>query len=256
MIDSHTHIFDERFDGDRAAALDRALEAGVDRFILPATLPCEYPALLAVVGEDPRYIATMGLHPIAMNDNPDFRDDLMLVREYLEHPPVRFVAIGEVGLDLHWQTDFLDDQIKAFEYQIELAIEFDLPLILHVRDAWEYVFDIMEPYKGRIRGVFHSFSGSVEHVQKIEALGGFLYGINGTVTYKKSLLAEVLPMIPMEKIVLETDSPYLPPDGHRGDRNESAYIPIIAAKIAQIKEITIEEVDRITTENTIKLFNL
>lgn len=256
MIDSHTHIFDERFDGDRALALERAIEAGVDRFILPATLPDEYPSLLTVAREDPRYIATMGLHPIAMNDNPNFRDDLMLVREYLEHPPVRFVAIGEVGLDMHWQTDFLKEQIEAFEYQIELAIEFNLPLILHVRDAWEYVFDVMEPYKGRIRGVFHSFSGSEEHVRRIEALGGFLYGINGTVTYKKSLLADVLPMIPIEKIVLETDSPYLPPDGHRGDRNESAYIPIIAAKIAQIKQITIQEVDRITTENTITLFNL
>lgn len=257
MIDSHTHLFDEKFDDDIDDTINRAKAAGIDRFILPATEPHEYKKLFSTALRHPHILfPTMGLHPLAMNANPNWRDDLDIVSEHLKNPPVKFYAIGETGLDLHWDTNFLKEQIEAFVAQIELSIRYDLPLVLHMRDAFDFAFDILEPYKGRVRGVFHSFSGSSSDVAKIERLGNFIYGINGTVTYKKSILADTLRHIDIEKMVLETDAPYLPPQGHRGERNEPSYIAIIADKVAQIKGISVDDVDEITTKNAINFFKL
>lgn len=257
MIDTHTHLFDPRFAQDLDATIERAKAAGIDRFILPATDDDAHTLMFDTVREYPDCCyATMGLHPTCVNDNSHWREHLANVRRYLENPPMRFVAIGETGLDLHWSKDFLTEQIEAFRTQIELSIEFDLPLIIHTRDAWDELLPIMEQYAGRIRGVFHSFAGELCHVERCERLGGFVYGINGTVTYKKSTLPDVLEHITLEKIILETDSPYLPPEPYRGKRNESAYVAILAAKVAQIKGITTAELDRVTTATAEKLFSL
>lgn len=257
MVDTHTHIFDESFDGDRAEALSRAIQGGVELFILPATADAEHEKLIEVCRTEPeRYFPTMGLHPTEVNGNPNFRVELARLEEYLRRDDVKFVAIGETGLDLHWSKDFLKEQIEAFVFQIELSIKYDLPLVIHTRDAWEELLPIMEPYKGKIRGVFHSFSGTKEEIDRIEAMGGFMYGINGTITYKKSTLPEALKYISLDRIVLETDSPYLPPEPYRGKRNESSYVPILALNVATLKGVSLEEIDRITTKNAIEMFKV
>lgn len=256
MIDTHTHIFDPRFDEDRQEALERALAEGVDYFILPATMDEEHQKLLDVCGAESRYFATIGLHPLAANDNPNYREHLKRVEQYLANNEGRFVAIGETGLDMHWSTDFLAEQKELFVAQIELSIKYDLPLVIHTRDAWEHILPIMERYAGQIRGVFHSFVGTAQEVERIEKITGFMYGINGTVTYKKSTLPAALEHIALEKIVLETDSPYLPPEPHRGHRNESSYVKLVALKLAALKGVSLEQIDEITTKNAIKMFNI
>ncbi|MEG0725769.1 MAG: TatD family hydrolase [Mucinivorans sp.] len=256
MIDTHTHIFDERFDEDRSLALDRARAAGVDYFILPATMDDEHERLLAVCRQEKCYFPTIGLHPLAAGEDPKWREHLNRLEEYLTKYPGLFVAIGETGLDLHWSKDFLKEQIEIFVFQIELSIRYDLPLVIHTREAWDEILPVMEPYAGRIRGVFHSFSGTKTEIDRVEAIGGFMYGINGTVTYKRSTLPEALEYIDLEKIILETDSPYLPPEGHRGERNESSYLKQVALKVATIKGVSLDTIDEQTTKNAIKMFNI
>ncbi|MEG1414742.1 MAG: TatD family hydrolase [Mucinivorans sp.] len=256
MIDTHTHIFDEQFDEDRAAALARARAVGVEAFILPATMDDEHERLLEVAASENCYWPTIGLHPLAANEDPLWREHLARLEGYLAKFAGRFVAIGETGLDLHWSKDFLSEQIELFVAQIELSISHNLPLVIHTREAWDEILPIMEPYAGQIRGVFHSFVGSQAEVARIEKLGGFMYGINGTVTYPRSVLPEALQHISLDKILLETDSPYLPPQGHRGQRNESSYIAAVAVKVAQIKGISLDEIDEQTTKNAIKMFNI
>lgn len=257
MIDSHTHLFDVKFSNDLPATIARAAAVGVDRFILPATLPDEHNLLFDTVKQHPDiFFATIGLHPLGMNNNNHWRDDLNQIEAFLKHPPVKFYAIGETGLDMYWESGFLAEQTDAFVAQIELAIKYDLPLVLHMRDAWDYVFKIMEPYRGKVRGVFHSFNGTSQHVEQIERIGNFIYGINGTVTYKKSAVAEALPAIDINKIMLETDAPYLPPEGHRGKRNEPAFLEIISGKVAAIKGVSVDQLDPITTATTSSFFEL
>lgn len=257
MIDSHTHLTDEKFKEDLDEVIARAEEVGIDRFIIPATDDDLHEGMFAMIAKYPdKMFATIGLHPTYINDNPDYREHLERVRHIALNPPMPLVAIGEVGMDLHWSVDFEREQKEGFIYQIELAIELDLPLIIHTRDSWAATFECIEPYAGKVRGVFHSFAGTAEEVARIEKLGGFYYGINGTVTYKNSTLPAAIEHIPLDKILLETDAPYLPPTPHRGKRNESSYIPLIAAKIAEIKGITTAELEKIATKNTENLFKL
>ncbi len=257
MIDSHTHLYDPRFEEDFDEMIARSIELGIDRFIVPAADPKEQDMLFAAVSRYPeRIYATVGLHPTDVNDNPNYKEELEYVRSVALNPPMRLVAIGETGIDLHWSKDFIAEQREAFRFQIELAIETNLPIIIHCREGFSDTFEVLEPYAGRVRGVFHSFAGSATEVERIERMGGFYYGINGTVTYKNSTLPEALEAIPLEKILLETDAPYLPPTPHRGKRNESSYISIIAKRVAEIKGITTAKLDEITTKNTEELFSL
>lgn len=254
-IDTHTHLFASHFDEDLDAAIEYAKECGVDRFILPATDDHAHQKMLdvALKYSDCCY-PTIGLHPTAMNQNLRWREHLSRVESMLSCPPAKFVAIGEIGIDLHWSKDYLEEQIEAFKAQIELAKRYDLPIIIHSRDAWDETLTVLEQYEGQIRGVFHSFSGTKEHISRIEGIGGFFYGINGTVTYKNSTLGDALEHIPLSKILLETDAPYLPPEPYRGKRNQSAYIPLIAARVAQIKGVETKELAAITTANARRLF--
>lgn len=257
FIDSHTHLFDTKFDSDRAEVIANSISQGVTKFILPATGDAEHELMFDTVRQFPdNCCATIGLHPMEMNDNEHWREQLAKVEWYLQNPPVRIVAIGEVGLDLYWDKGYLSEQLEALEFQIELSIVYDLPLIIHTRDAWHEILPVIEKYSGRIRGVFHSFAGGVEEIERIEKIGGFYYGINGTVTYKNSVLPESLKLIGVEKILLETDSPYLPPVPYRGKRNESSYIPLIGSFVASLKGLRSEELAKITTANATELFKL
>ncbi|MFI3298663.1 MAG: TatD family hydrolase [Rikenellaceae bacterium] len=257
MIDSHIHLCDTRYEGKLDQIIERATAAGINRFIMPAADDKDQERIAEINLQYPHCTyATVGFHPTSVNDNPEWRAHLARVEYLLENPLTKYYAIGETGIDLHWSQDFLEQQKEAFRVQIELSIKYNLPLIIHTRDAWDATFEILEPYAGRVFGVIHSFSGSEREVTRIEKMGGFYYGINGTVTFKKSTLPEALLSIPLEKIILETDGPYLAPMPHRGTRNESAYIAHIAQKVAEIKGVTTAKLDEVTTLNTETLFRL
>lgn len=199
----------------------------------------------------------MGLHPTSINDNPRFRDDLEQVARYLASPPegIRFCGVGEVGLDLYWSRDFLAEQQEALRFQAELSLQYGLPLVIHTRDAWDEMCELLETFRGRgLRGVMHSFCGTAAHYRRIKAAGDFLLGIGGTVTYKKSELPATLREIPLSDLVLETDSPYLPPVPYRGKRNESAYVTLVAAKLAELYGATPDEVAAVTTRSALRMF--
>ncbi len=255
MIDSHIHLCDERYRGEVEQLIERAKACGIDRFIMPGADDKDHSRIAHLAQKfEGTAFAAVGLHPTDINDNPDWQEHLSNVERLLKNPPVRYYAIGETGMDLHWSQDFVPEQKEGFKFQIELAIEHDLPLILHCREAWEESFEVLEPYAGRVRGVFHSFAGGKQEVERIEKIGNFYYGINGTVTFKNSTLPEVLPFIPRDRIVLETDGPYLAPMPYRGKRNESAYIAIIAQRVAEILGMPTGSLAELTTRNTEALF--
>lgn len=257
MIDTHSHIFDSAFDEDRSETIQRAINAGVERFILPAIDSESHNQLIDIVRKFPNLCyGAIGLHPTSVNDNPEWRTELALVERYLAEEPLKWVAVGEIGLDLYWSRDFLTEQSEAFITQVEMAINHDLPLIIHTRDAWDEMMEVITPYAERTRGVFHSFSGEPRHLDAITRMKNYYIGVGGVVTYKKSALPGMLRDFPLERILLETDSPYLPPVPHRGSRNESSYLNLVAEKIATIKEISVEDVKKITTNSAIKLFFL
>lgn len=258
IIDTHTHLFDEAFDDDRAEVIARAKEAGVYRMMCPAIDSSTHERLLALCDRYPSLcLPMMGLHPTSVNDNPLWRTELETVKRYLSSGGHKFYAVGEVGLDFYWSRDWHKQQQEAFEYQIELAISHNLPLAIHTRDAWPEMLDTLSRYKGNgLKGIMHAFSGSIDDYHAVKSCGDFLFGIGGTVTYKKSTLPEILSTIPLEDIALETDSPYLPPVPFRGKRNESSYVKLVAGKIAEIKRITESEVAAATTANAIRIFNL
>lgn len=257
-IDTHTHLYDERFDEDREAVIRRAVDAGVARMLLPAVDSESHEALIALAKACPdNCFALMGFHPTSANENPAFREELEAVERLLADPPVPFYAVGEIGLDLYWSKDFLREQEEALRFQIELALRYDLPVVVHTREAFEEIIGVFSDYRARgVRGIFHSFAGTSDHYRRIRELGDFRFGIGGVVTYKNSKIAPVVAGMELSDIVLETDSPYLPPVPYRGKRNESAYTVIIAEKVAEIKGIPVEEVARATTETACRLFRI
>lgn len=255
MIDTHTHIFDPVFDNDLEMVVARALAFGVERMILPSIDSQSHERLISTVQKFPELLyGAIGLHPTSVNDNPEWRAELALVERYLAEKPLNWVAIGEIGLDLYWSRDFLAEQIEAFTHQIELAIDHNLPVIVHTRDAWDEMMQAIAPYKESMQGVLHSFSGQQHHAQEVIESTTLYIGIGGALTYKNSTLPKVLAHVPLDRILLETDSPYLPPVPHRGERNESSNLELIAAKLADIKNMSLEEVKKITTNNAMKLF--
>lgn len=256
-IDTHSHLYEPEFDTDRGEAVARAVEAGVGRMLLPAIDSESHERMFEMCRVYPdRCFPMMGLHPTSVNDNPAWRDELALVEKYLENPPVaRFYGVGEIGLDLYWSRDFREEQMEAFEHQIELSLRYNLPIAVHTRSAWAEMCEVVEGFRGRgVRGVFHAFSDSLETYERLRECGDFMFGIGGVVTFKKSPLADVVREIPLEELLLETDCPYLTPVPFRGQRNESAYIPYICEKIAEIKGVMPEEVAAQTTANAERIF--
>ncbi len=259
MIDTHSHMFDGAFDGDRDEALKRAVEAGVEHILCPAIDSGSHEAMLAMCRDYPGLcLPMMGLHPTSINDNPRWESELAIVEEYLARSPgERFYAIGEVGLDLYWSRDFLAEQTAAFERQINLALHYDLPLVIHTREAWAEMVAVLGKYSGRgLRGVLHAFSGDIDDYHRIRAAGDFAVGVGGSVTYKKSRWRELLPAIDPAHIVLETDAPWLTPEPFRGRRNESAYLVYVRDAAAAILGMAPDELDRLTTANARRVFTL
>lgn len=258
MIDTHSHLFDEQFDGDLDEVVRRAEAVGVERIILPGIDSGSHERLLRTLGRYPLIMrGAIGLHPTSVNDNDGYLADLEIVERMLEESRTCWVAVGEVGLDLYWSRDFLSRQLEVFTRQVELAVRYDLPLIIHTRDAWDEMLEAMAPWGSVARGVFHSFSGELRHWQQIEqALPGFCIGVSGVVTYKNSALPEILAHVPLSRILLETDSPYLSPVPYRGKRNESCRVEIVAQAIARIKDTSRDEVCDQTTFNARMLFRI
>jgi TatD DNase family protein len=253
LIDSHTHIYLPEFDSDRASIIERALEQGVEKLLLPAIDSSTHQKQLEIEAAFPgQCLSMMGLHPCSAKENVE--DELAIVRGYLELRS--FVAIGEIGLDLYWDKDHLDQQYLAFERQIEWALEFNLPIVIHSRESMDRCIEVVKKYQnGKLRGVFHCFSGSVESARRVIDLGFYL-GIGGVATYKNAGLPAVLEQLSLEHFLLETDAPYLTPVPHRGKRNEPAYLKLVAEKIAESKFCSVHEVAEQTTKNTNQLFRL
>lgn len=194
------------------------------------------------------------MHPTSVNET--YEQELAVVKQHLDSGR-RFIAIGEIGLDLYWDKTFLKEQMLVFERQIEWALEYQLPIVIHAREAFDYIYKVLLPYKNTpLTGVFHSFIGTAEEAQKLLEFDGFKMGINGVVTFKKSPLPEALLSVPLERIVLETDSPYLAPVPNRGKRNESAFVKDTLAKVAEIYKQPVEYVSKKTSENAINLFGI
>lgn len=256
MIDTHSHIFDTAFDDDREVVIARAVEAGVDRFIMPAIDSATHEKMFCVAEKYENHFATIGVHPTSVNSG-NLHSELEVVEEFLYEKRDAIFAIGEIGLDYYWSQDFVKEQEFAFRRQVEWAIEKNLPVIIHTRECWEQMINILSDYKGStLRAVMHGFSGTPKDADKILSYGSHLLGIGGVVTFKKSNLSDVVKEVGLENILLETDAPYLSPVPYRGKRNESSYIPIIANFISNFMSKDIDTIDKITTLNAEKIFKL
>ncbi|SFO32193.1 TatD DNase family protein [Chitinophaga sp. YR627] len=252
-IDTHAHLYGEDFSDDRTAVVERALAAGVSHLYLPNIDSSSIAGMLALETEFPgKCFAMMGVHPCYVNENVD--QELGIVKDWLAKRP--FKAIGEIGLDFYWDKTHVEQQYKAFRTQLELACEYSLPVAIHSRESTRECIDEVKALQdGRLSGVFHCFSGTLEEAKEIIDLGFYL-GIGGVVTFKKSGLDKILEDIDLANVVLETDAPYLAPVPYRGKRNESAYIPLIGEKIADVKNLKIADIAAITTNNALKLFKM
>jgi len=253
IIDTHCHLYVDAFKADISEVMNRAAAAGVQKFYLPAIDSGEIDNMLLLENKFPgKCIPMMGLHPCSVKEN--YREELAIVEGWLSKR--KFAAVGETGLDFYWDRTFETQQYEAFRLQIAWALQYDLPVVIHTRDAMQECIDVVKEFVPRgVKGIFHCFGGTVDNAREIiEA--GFYLGIGGVLTYKKSGLAEVLQQIDLQHIVLETDAPYLTPVPFRGKRNESSYLKYIVENIALIKNISTEEVAAITTANAEKIFGL
>lgn len=252
LIDTHAHLYSSKFDHDRSDMVRRAIAAGVTRMYLPNIDSESIDAMLALEAEFPEHcFAMMGLHPSHVK--PDtYGQELALVENWLGRRP--WVGVGETGIDLYWDKTTLPIQQIAFARQIEWAKDLGRPIIIHSRESNEECLALVKAGQdGRLRGIFHCFSGTVEQAKRMIDLG-FMLGIGGTLTYAKSELPAVLREIPLEHLVLETDAPYLPPVPHRGKRNESAYVRLVAEMLSEVKVLPVAEIARATTANALRMF--
>ncbi len=252
LIDTHTHLYLDEFAPDKTAAIDRAVAAGVERMIFPNVDLSTISQMKELAAQRPNNIyMTMGLHPTEVNEN--WENDLAIIIQELDNN--EYIAIGEIGIDLYWDKTYREEQIKALDIQFHHAVSRNLPVIIHSRDGLNEILQVMDNGVTPL-GVFHSFGGAIEDVKKIRDRGDFYFGINGIVTFKNSKLKDVLPEIGIDRILLETDAPYLAPVPHRGKRNESAFIIHTAALVAQALGITLKDVEDITTANAKNLFGI
>ena len=252
LIDTHAHLYAEEFKEDRPEMIQRAFDAGVTHLYLPNIDSTSIEGMLQLEAAYPgQCLPMMGLHPCYVKDN--FQEELALVKSWLEKRS--FPAIGEIGIDLYWDKTHIREQEEAFLTQVEWAKQYDLPIVIHSRDSMDLILELLRPVRHeRQRGIFHCFSGSVQQAEAAIEMG-FLLGIGGVLTFKKSGVDAVLDQIELKHLVLETDAPYLAPTPFRGKRNESAYIVKVAEKLAEIYGVSTEEVAQITTTNALKLFN-
>lgn len=251
FVDTHSHIYSEEFSSDRDEVIARGLMSGVDKVILPNIDSSTIKPMLDLAGSNPDlFIPLLGLHPTSVKD--DFRKELEIMEYWMNKR--KFAGIGEIGIDLYWDKTYINEQLEAFRIQIGWAKKARIPIVIHLRDSFQEVIEIIEQEKDEsLRGVFHSFGGTTEQAAQIVDLG-FMIGIGGVVTFKNSGLDSVVQQIKIQHILLETDCPWLAPVPHRGKRNESAYLAIVAAKVASLHQISVEEVGRVTSQNAKQLF--
>ncbi|MGI9946542.1 TatD family hydrolase [Vibrio hyugaensis] len=253
MIDTHAHIYASEFDNDRDEVVKRALEQGIDRILLPnIDLESIEPMLKTEAAYPEVCRSMMGLHPCYVDGNVE--QTLEIIRGWFEKH--NFIAVGEIGIDLYWDKTFRAEQEMAFVTQLNWAKEMDLPVVIHTRDSIEETLTLLrQEQDGRLRGVFHCFGGSVEEAQAINELG-FHLGLGGVSTFKNGGMDKVIPHLDMNWVILETDCPYLAPVPHRGKRNEPAYTSLVAARVAELRNESLEVIAQITTSNAETLFNL
>jgi len=253
ITDTHTHLYSEQFDEDRNEMIQRAIDLGVSRFFIPAIDSNYLDAMLDLEKAFPENIfLMMGLHPTHVKENVE--EELAFVKKWLDTR--NFYAVGEIGIDLYWNKTFLKQQQKAFKTQIQWAKEKNLPIIIHCRDAFDEIFEVLEEVKDdKLFGIFHCFSGNLEQAKKAISYNMKL-GIGGVVTFKNGKIDQFLNEIDIKNIVLETDSPYLAPTPFRGKRNESSYITKVVTKLAEIYNVSEKEIAEITTQNSKDIFGI
>lgn len=251
FTDTHTHLYDEQLAPDESEMIQRALDVGVSKMYMPNCDSSTIDGMLRIAAAYPQHCyPMMGLHPCYVKEN--YKEELAIVVEQLATG--KFYAVGEIGLDYYWDLTFKGQQIEAFGYQIDQALQYQLPIVIHSRESLQDCIDIVrEKQNGKLKGIFHCFSGNEEEALQIVELGLFL-GIGGVLTFKNSKLPDAIKNVSLNNIVLETDAPYLAPAPYRGKRNESSYIPIIAEKLAEIKQVSIGQIAEITTQNSDKIF--
>lgn len=251
LTDTHTHLYSEAFDEDRDAMMARARAHGIHRFFIPA-IDSSYTQRMYELESNyhDQVFLMMGLHPTSVKDN--YEEELAHVMAQFKARS--FYAVGEIGIDLYWDTSTLEIQKDAFKRQIQLAKSYDLPIVIHCREAFDEIFEVLETEADdQLRGIFHCFTGTKEHAERAISFNMKL-GIGGVVTFKNGKIDQFLNEIDLRHIVLETDAPYLSPTPHRGKRNESSYLSLVATKVAELYELSPEEVARITTENSKEVF--
>lgn len=253
ITDTHTHLYSESFDTDRNEVIDRAIENGITRFFIPSIDSSYIESMYDLEKQYPEHIFLMaGLHPTHVKN--DYKNELSIIVRQLEQRS--FFAIGEIGIDLYWDKTMLREQQDAFRFQIQLAKKYSLPIVIHCRDAFNEVFEVLELEKSDdLNGIFHCFTGTLEQAKKAISYNMKL-GIGGVVTFKNGKIDQYLSKIPISEIVLETDAPYLSPTPFRGKRNESSYLLHILEKVASIYKLERDVIARITTQNSIDIFKI
>ena len=253
ITDTHTHLYSEQFDEDRKEMISRAKNAGITRFFIPAIDASYTQRMLDLEQENPNDVfLMMGLHPTSVKEN--YKEELAHVKEWIDKR--NFIAIGEIGIDLYWDKSFLTQQQEAFRTQIKWAKEKKLPIVIHCRDAFDEIFEVLESEKGEdLRGIFHCFTGTLEQAKQAISYNMKL-GIGGVVTFKNGKIDKFLNQIDLKHIVLETDAPYLAPTPYRGKRNESSYITNVINKLVDIYDLTFQEIAEITTQNSRDIFGV
>ncbi len=253
FIDTHAHTYLPEFDNDREEVIRNSVHNKVQKILMPNIDSSSVDIMNQVARQFPGICyPMMGLHPTSVKGN--YKEELAVIEQELKKP--QYIAVGETGIDLYWDKTWIKEQEEAFRTQIELSLLHDLPLVIHARESFPEILNILTDYTRRgVRGVFHAFTGDSETAEKIIDMG-FYFGIGGIITYRKSDLPVTVSNIPIERILLETDSPYLPPVPYRGKRNESSYIPVIAQHIQNIKNLPLDEVAEVTTKNALELFRM
>lgn len=251
FIDTHTHLYDEAFSGEEDLAVGRAVAAGVSKMILPDIDSKTRQEMFTLADRhEGTLFPCLGLHPTSVDGN--WQEEMSLLEKHIDR---KIWAIGEIGMDCYWSRDFVKEQEEVFRTQLEMAARMDLPVIIHSRESTELIINVLKDCRHLgLRGVFHAFSGSIETFRELQRLGDWYVGIGGVLTYKKASIAETVRSIPLDRILLETDSPYLTPVPFRGKRNESSYVPHIAARLADLLEEDMETIATTTTSNAQKLF--
>ena len=255
MIDSHSHIYCDAFDEDRDAVVQRARDAGVRHIVLPCENVAALERIRALHDRYPSFTSMcIGLHPAEVN--ADYITELSTLATLLGRAPEQWVAIGEIGIDLYWDKTYRREQMQALDMQLRLCLDYDLPFVMHCREGLDEIIEVMQGLERVPQGVFHSFTGTPADVERLRTIGDFYFGVNGIVTFKKSEVKHLLPVVGLNRLLVETDSPYLAPVPHRGKRNESAFIPHIVEFVANEMGITPAQVSAATDQNAERLFSI